>query len=267
MPMSAIRMTLILLGLAITPAISGQPRFEVASIRPATPPAAGAGATRIHGGPGSSDPGLATFGNVDLFSLTTMAYGIKRHQLSAPDWMNNSRFDITARVPAGATTDDYRLMLQALLAERFKLTLHHEQKEMQIEELVVAKNGPKLKESPPDATPPVEDGLQPPSHAGLPPGFRGAVNLVLVKASTDKLAALLSGLFDQPVIDHTGLTGRYDITLHALAGSNPPNADAADAPPPIIDALQEQLGLKLVSKKSAVDVLVVDHIEKTPTEN
>jgi uncharacterized protein (TIGR03435 family) len=253
---------LILLGLAIAPGISGQPRFEVASIRPAD-----SGATRIHGGPGSSDPGLATFENVDLFSLATMAYGIKRHQLSAPDWMSTARFNITARVPAGATTDDYRLMLQGLLADRFKLALHYEQKEMQISELVVAKNGPKLKESAPGATGPPEDGLQPPSHTGLPPGFHGAVNLVLAKASIDKLAALLSGLFEQPVIDRTGLTGRYDITLHALAGSNPPNADTADAPPPIIDALQEQLGLKLVLKKSVVDVLVVDHIEKTPTEN
>jgi uncharacterized protein (TIGR03435 family) len=266
--MPAIRMTtLILAGLAIASAISGQPRFEVASIRPATPPAPGAGTSRIHGGPGSSDPGLATFENVDLFSLTTMAYGIRRHQLSAPDWLSTTRFDITARVPPGATTEDYRLMLQGLLAERFKLTLHHEQKEIQVAELVVAKNGPKLKESPPDATPPVENGLQPPSQASLPPGFHGAVNLVLVKAPMERLASLLSGLFDQPVIDSTGLTGRYDITLHALAGSNPPNADTANAPPPIIDAIQEQLGLKLVSKKSVVDILVIDHMEKTPTPN
>jgi uncharacterized protein (TIGR03435 family) len=138
---------------------------------------------------------------------------------------------------------------------------------MRIEELVVAKNGPKLKESSPNATGPPEDGLEPPSHTGLPPGFHGAVNLVLAKASMDKLAALLSGLFDQPVIDRTGLTGLYDITLHALAGSNPPSVDAPNAPPPLIDALQEQLGLKLVSKKLLVDVLVVDHIEQTPTEN
>jgi uncharacterized protein (TIGR03435 family) len=197
-----------------------------------------------------------------------MAYGIRRYQLVAPDWMSTTRFNITARVPAGSTTDEYRLMLQGLLAERFKLTLHHEQKEVQIAGLVVGKNGPKLKESAPDSTPPVEDGLQPPSpRAGPPPGYHGAVNLNLPKISMERFAALLSGLYDQPVINGTGLTGRYDVTLHALVGPNPPSPDAANAPLPLIDAVQEQLGLKLVSKKSLVDILVVDHMEKTPTEN
>jgi uncharacterized protein (TIGR03435 family) len=269
MPLPAGRITsLLLLSLAIAPGISGQPRFEVASIRPAPPPVPGRGAPIVRGGPGSSDPGLAAFENIDLFSLTTMAYGIRRYQLVAPDWMSTTRFNITARVPAGATTDDYRLMLQGLLTERFKLTLRHEQKEMQIAELVVAKNGPKLKESEPDPSAPVPDGLQPPSpRAGPPPGYHGAVNLTLPKESMERFAALLSGLYDQPVIDGTGLTGLYDVTLHALVGSNPPSPDAPNAPLPLIDAIQEQLGLKLMSKKAAVDVLVVDNMEKTPTEN
>jgi uncharacterized protein (TIGR03435 family) len=244
--------------------MSAQPRFEAAAIRPAPVPAP----TVIHGGPGSSDPGLATFENIDLFSLTAMAYGIRRYQLVAPDWMSTTRFNITARVPTGATIDDYRLMLQNLLAERFKLALHREQKEMQVAELVVAKTGPKLKESPPDPSAPVPDGLQPPSpRAGPPPGYHGAVNLNLPKVSMERFAALLSGLYDQPVIDRTGLIGIYDVKLHALAGANPPAVDAPNAPPPLIDAVQEQLGLKLVSKKSPVDVLVVDHMEKTSTEN
>ena len=255
--------TPILLGLASVPVMSGQPRFEVASIGPAGP-----GTSRIHGGPGSSDPGLATFENVDLFSLTTMAYGISRYQLSAPDWLSTTRFNITARVPASATTNEYRLMLQGLLTERFKLALHHERKEMQIAELVVAKNGPKLKESAPDPSAPVPDGLQPPPpRAGPPPGYHGAVNLNLPRESMERFAALLSGLYDQPVIDGTELTGLYDVTLRALVGSNPTTVDAPNAPLPLIDAVQEQLGLKLVSKKSSVDVLVVDHMEKTPTEN
>jgi uncharacterized protein (TIGR03435 family) len=254
-----VMMSLLLLSVAM----AAQPRFEAASIRPVE-----SGAPYIRGGPGSSDPGLATFENVDLFSLTAMAYGIRRYQLSSPDWMSNSRFNITARVPAGSTVDEYRLMLQGLLAERFKLTLHHEQKEMQIAELVVAKNGPKLKQSEPDSSAPVPDGLQPPSpRAGPPPGYHGAVNLNLPKVSMEKFAALLSGLYDQPVIDGTGLTGLYDVKLQALAGANPPISDVPNSPMPLIDAVQEQLGLKLVSKKSLVDVLVVDHIEKTPTEN
>lgn len=257
----------IFLSLLIATGISAQPRFEAAAIKPAPPPAPGI-RTIVHGGPGSSDPTLATLENIDLFSLTAMAYGIRRHQLSAPDWTESARFTITARIPARATVDDYRLMLQSLLSERFSLRFHHEQKEIQIADLVVAKNGPKLKESEPGATPQSEGGLQPPPpRGGPPPGYHGPFNLNLRTISMEQFSAMLSGLFDQPVIDSTGLTGRYDFTLHALVGSNPPSVDAPNAPPPLIDAVQEQLGLKLVSKKAPVDVLVVDHMEKTPTEN
>lgn len=257
----------ILLGLLIATAISAQPRFEAASIKPAPPPAPGVN-TIVRGGPGTSDPTLATLENIDLFSLTAMAYGIQRHQLSASGWMATTRFTITARIPPGSTVGDYRLMLQTLLAERFKLAFHREQKEMQIADLVLAKNGPKLKESEPGSTPRSEGGLQPPPpRGGPPPGYHGPFNLNLRAISMEQFSAMLSGLYDQPVIDNTGLTGLYDFTLRALVGSNPPNPDAPNAPPPLIDAVQEQLGLKLVSKKSPVDVLVVDHMEKTPTDN
>ncbi len=248
--------------------VEAQPpaRFEVASIKPSPPPVPGKGAPIVHGGPGSSDPGLATFENIDLLSLIAMAYGVNRHQLAGPDWLGGARFNITARVPAFATVGEYREMLQSLLAERFRLAIHHEQREVQIAELVVAKNGPKLKESAVD--PPAADGLQPPPpRAGPPPGYHGPVSLTLSNESMERFAARLSGLFDQPVIDNTGLSGRYDITLRALVGSNPPAADDVNATPTLMDAVQTQLGLKLVPKKSLVDVLVVDHVEKTPTEN
>jgi len=244
-----------------------QPAFDVASVKPAPPPAPGRGATVVGGGPGSSDPGLATLENIDLFSLVTMAYGVKRYQLSAPEWLSTARFNITARVPQGATTDQYRLMLQALLAERFKLALHRDHKEIQIFELVVGKNGPKMKESAVDPAAAANDGLQPPPpRAGPPPGFHGPLNLALTKQSMERFAALLSGLFDQPVENNTGLTGSYDIQLRALVGSNPPDIDAANSPPSLLDAVQE-LGLKLEPKKGLVDILVIDHVEKTPTEN
>jgi uncharacterized protein (TIGR03435 family) len=256
-----------LLAVLIATSLAAQPRFEAAAIKPGPPPAPGIN-TIARGGPGSSDPALATLENIDLFSLTAMAYGIQRYQLSAPGWMSTARFTITARIPAGSTVGDYRVMLQNLLAERFGLTLHHEQKEIQIADLVVAKNGPRLKESAPDLTAPVPNGLQPPPpKGGPPPGYNGPFNLNLKRASMEQFTAMLSGLFDQPVIDATGLTGRYDITLYALVGANPPNPDTTNAPLPLIDAVQEQLGLKLISKKSTVDVIVIDHIEKTPTEN
>ena len=222
----------------------------------------------VRGGPGSSDAGLATFGNIDLSSLVAMAYGIRHYQLVAPDWMSTARFNITARVPQGATLDQYRLMLQDLLTRRFGMTLHWDKKELQVLELVVGKNGPKMKESAINPASIADDGLQPPARrAGPPPGYHGPVNMAVNGLSMERLAALLSGLVDQPVEDGTELKGDYDIQFRALVGSNPPAADAVDSPRGIIDAVQEQLGLKLVPKKGLVDVVIVDRTEKVPTVN
>lgn len=243
-----------------------QPSFEVASVKPAAPLPPGKGGFIVHGGPGSADPGLATFANIDLFSLIAMAYGIQRHQLLSPDWLTQTRFDIVARVPANTTPDEYRVMLQALLADRFKLILHREQRELQVYELEVAKSGTKLKEFPIDAAD-VNDGLKPPPPLSSPPlGYQGAVNVVLGKASMQRLANVLSGLIVEPVTDGTGLKGNYDVKLRALVAGHSAGV-AANSEPDLFEALQEQLGLKLVRKKSPTAILVVDHIEKTPTEN
>ena len=125
-------------------------QFEVASVKPAAPPAPGRSASStVRGGPGSSDPALARIENIDLFSLVAMAYGIQRSQLTGPAWLDSARFDINARIPPGATTEQYRLMLQNLLNERFNLELHHEIKELFFYEMTVAKNGPAVKPAPP----------------------------------------------------------------------------------------------------------------------
>jgi uncharacterized protein (TIGR03435 family) len=247
-------------GVALT-----QNSFEVASIKPSAPDRGGASVVR--GGPGSSDPGLARLENIDLTSLMTMAFGVKRYQVSAPDWMGSARFDIWARVPAGATVDQYQVMLQNLLSRRFELSLHYEQKEIQTYDLVVGKNGPKMKAAEPD--PETNDGLQPPAPraGGPPPGYHGPVNLNYPKISMDRFAALLSGLLGQPINDGTELKGNYEVKLRALTGANPPDAVANNAPPSIFDAVQEQLGLRLVPVKRVADVMVVDRIDKTPTEN
>jgi uncharacterized protein (TIGR03435 family) len=252
------------------------PQFEVASVKPSPPPASGrSAAIVVRGGPGSSDPALARFDNIDLFSLVTMAYGIGRYQLSGPEWLSTARFDINARIPQGATRDQYRLMLQNLLAERFKLALHHETKEIPIYELVVAKNGSKLKESPVDPYSP-DAGLQPPTRwSSPPPGAANAGGVIPhTKRPIEWLLAMLSGLLGQPVTDATGLKGEYDIQLRwsgtglqPPVASDTPGAAAADSGLTLFEAVQEQLGLKLVQKKAPFDVLVIDHIEKVPTEN
>jgi uncharacterized protein (TIGR03435 family) len=239
--------------------------FDVVSVKPTSPDTRGAPA--VSGGPGSSDPALVTMRNIDLFTLVTMAWGIKRYQVSAPEWMSSARFDVTARLKPDATVDQYRAMIRSLLTERFGLTFHHEQKEIRIYDLVISKNGSKLKEVDADAAA-APDGLQPPPpRAGPPPGYHGPLNLALPKEPMDKFAALLSGLLDQPVEDATGLKGVYDVKLHALVGSNPTDASAENPMPSLFDAVQDQLGLRLAPRKDMIEVLVIDHAEKTPEEN
>jgi uncharacterized protein (TIGR03435 family) len=203
-----------------------------------------------------------------------MAYGIQSFQLKGPDWLGNTRFDVNARVPPGATRDQYHLMLQNLLAERFKLALHHETKEVTTYDLVVAKGGPKLKEAAVDPNAP-DPGLQPPpSVPSPPPGYTGPVYMGISRQTMERLAAMLAAQLGLPVTDATGLKGHYDGgPLHwSPSGANLSASDASDdaavdSQPALLQAVQEQLGLKLLPKKGQIDVLVIDHIEKVPTEN
>jgi uncharacterized protein (TIGR03435 family) len=287
------------LSLAQTPASA---TFEVASIKPAAPQEMGRMMVGMRGGPGTPDPTQATFTNVSLTMLVQMAYDVRDFQVTAPAWMDSTRFDIQAKVPAGATRDDFRTMLRNLLAERFKLAAHKETKEANIYALIVGKNGPKLKESPQEA-PPATDGaapgggniaVGPPQRDknGFPMLRGGRGNMMLLNpngrlqmvgghAKMAQLAGNLSGQLGRPVIDMTGLTGEYDyqleFTREGLAGPRglpppppgalPAPADNGEAGPSIFTALQEQLGLKLDSRKGPVDLIVVDSAEKTPTEN
>ena len=227
----------------------------------------------MRGGPGSSAPGLATFENVDLFSLVTMAYGLQRYQLSGPEWLGSARFEINARLAPGTTREQYRQMLQSLLAERFQLTTHSEQREIAAYELILSKGGSNLKPSSPQLVI-ADDGLQPPPLGGTPPpGYNGPVILRLRGRSMEEIAALLASHLGRPVIDNTGLTGRYDLDLRWSGLQAPPSnmtepaGSAVPSSEPTLFDVVQQLGLKLVPKKFSTAVLVIDHIAKTPREN
>ena len=275
--------------------------FEVASIKPSSPPGGNGGPMLVGmtGGPGSRDPGRFTCSNCSLSNLVTQAFDIQRFQLTGPSWLDSERFDITAKIPDGATKEQFRLMQRDLLTERFKLTLHHETKEMPLYELVIGKNGPKLKESvegpePPSATPP--PGAGPPKidkdgYPILPAGrgmmmmmMNGRARLQFGNQTMEQFVRMLSGQVGRPVTDATGLKSKYDLTLSwvpenmGMAGRGglapPPEGGAPlpslpdrDTGPTLFGALQEQLGLKLEQKKGPVDILVIDHLEKVPTEN
>lgn len=254
--------------------------FEVASVKPSGPQSI----RGWEGGPGSKDPERYSFGSVALEELITRAYGLTDYQqVSDSGWLPHQSFDLAVKVPPGTNEEQFQKMLQNLLIERFKLVVHHETREFPVYDLVAAKNGPKLKES--AATPAPAPETAPPGGVDkdgfpiLPPGRPGAGmrmgpgQITHWRAQQQPIATLANMLrgptaAGRVVIDKTGLTGRYDFTLYydMRAPGLPPSTD--DDPAPILaDALQQQLGLKLVEAKAPFDVIVIDHAEKVPTEN
>ena len=279
--------------------------FEVATVRPAPPITGGAVRIGIKGGPGTNDPGRVAYDGVTLKMLLQNAYGVKSYQISGPAWLDTERYDVVAKVPDGATKEQSNVMLQNLLIERFGLKFHRETKELPLYELTVAKNGLKMKPSAPasaDSGPlPLPAGPPPTGKDGfpqLPPGRPGAmmmmrpggVHMAASMRSLPQLADMFGNQLGFPVIDRTGLSGNYDFTLDfapepgqgPMPGLPPPPppqgggdsgpgrgglaGDTSDAPS-LLTAVQEQLGLKLEKKKGPLDILIIDHAEKTPAEN
>ena len=183
---------------------------------------------------------MVRYSNITLVNLLANAYHIDSARISGPAWIDETPYDIQAKLPAGTPKDQVPGMLKTLLTERFKLTVHKEMKEQKAYLLVVGKNGPKLKDGRPDGG----------QNQMLPGRLMGA-NMPM-----GMLAALLSRFAGYPVVDKTGLPGAYDIDLKVAKD----NSDVAAA-------LQEQLGLKLETGKAPVETLVIDRAEKVPIEN
>jgi len=281
----------------LTAALQAQ-KFDVASIKPTTfPRPDGSGRlvlARTTGGPGTSDPGRIHYPYGNLRRLLLDAYQLKDLQLSGPDWMASATFDISATMPPSTTKEQFRVMLQNLLVDRFRIALHRENREVAAYSLVIAKGGMKLQEpkpilAQPDPPAPPADGPMvltatksgsdgfppvsfPPGHSGIMAvrNPSGQARIVAQLETPQGLADLLSSLLEKPVADATSLTGKYDFVVSFSSGTSASpeaTAAAADPWPDLFAALQSQLGLKLEPGKSTVQVLVIDHIEKTPTDN
>jgi uncharacterized protein (TIGR03435 family) len=214
--------------------------FEVASIKPAPPPTPDAQG-RIFlrgpsGGPGTKDPGRISYPYMSLKNLLMTAYDVKNYQISGPAWLDTERFDLTATMPPDTTKEQFRIMLQNLLIERFKMTVHKDSKELPMYSLVVNKGGPKLKETalkpttndsdgpglpPPPMGPPKigPDGFPVmPAEMSQRPGMPmmmmpGRARLMATAQSMQDLANRLTAQMNRPVIDNTGLTAKYDFVL------------------------------------------------------
>jgi uncharacterized protein (TIGR03435 family) len=278
--------------------LAAGPEFDVASIKPSTPSRDGRIFVGCKGGPGSTDPVSFSCQNMSLANLITLAYALAPYQFSAPPWLSGERFDINVKIPERTAKEDFVLMQRNLLAERFQLTIHHETKEMAQYNLVLANNGPKFKEAAPAASPSPASPRDTPPAPGqiqkdkdgfpiLPAGRAGMImtpgraRWQAVGQTMEQITRTLSVQAAAPVRDLTGLTGKYDFTLSwnpepareqssplpsAKGGLDAP-APEADYAPSLFDAVQGQLGLRLEKKRAAVDMLVVDHVEKVPTEN
>src|SRR6185312_4345924 len=149
--------------------------FEVASVKPAAPPSAnGRGMIMFRapsGGPGTKDPGRINYPFISLKNLLMNAYDVKNYQITGPGWLDTERFDINATMPPETTKEQFRVMLQNLLAERFKVAIHRESKELPAYVLTVGKGGPKMKESDPVATAADGDPSLPPPPPPSPPAM------------------------------------------------------------------------------------------------
>jgi uncharacterized protein (TIGR03435 family) len=247
-------------------------QFEVASVKPAAPDSRG---MRCAGGPGTSDPGSLNCENYSLSFLVMMSYNLRGFQLSAPGWMDTARFDVVAKIPPGADTQQFRLMQQRLLAERFGLKVHFEKRDATVYDLTVSKSGAKFKESQEPAAAKPAAAWRPP--AGGPPKTTMA-HVNLKGESVAELANFLSNQLGQPVLDATGRDGRYDFAFSFLmepggraagpgVSNNVSNGSEPEFGISLIDAVRDQLGLRLEKKRGQVDVLVVDHAERLPIEN
>lgn len=226
-------------------------RFEVASVKRAPPPP-----DRNFSSSMRVDPGRLFCRNVSLRKLIVNSYEVKDYQVNGPEWMDSELYDIDAAVPPGTSGDQLLVMLQNLLADRFRLTLHREMRQMSVYALVVAKSGAKL-------------------HAGSGMGGTTASPGKIRGDSVPirNLVQALSRQMDLPVVDMTDLRGTYNFTLEWTPDTRPDaggrGAATADVTPgsSIFTAIQDQLGLKLEPRKEPQEILVVDRLEKTPTEN
>ena len=259
-------------------AASAPVAFEVASVKPSGPQSK----RGSDGGPGSKDPTRYSFGLASLLDLISTAYHVDYFQVSSPAPLDRQRFDLVAKVPEGATKQQFRVMLQNLLAERFDLKVHLETREFNAYEMVVAKTGLKLKEAVPGETTAPPEAPASPGDIGWPKlapnvsrivaqnSLSGGYNLVRLKAQMEPLSILANfplTLDNVPVVDKTGLTGKYSFTLEyttEIPGGNP---DAPPVAPTVFTAVQQQLGLQLVPKKLPFGVVVVESFNKLPTEN
>jgi uncharacterized protein (TIGR03435 family) len=226
-----------------------------------------------------------------IFAYKLTPTQVQSVQTQLPKWASTARYDIEARAAGNPTKDQYRLMMQALLADRFKLAIHFETKQVPVYALVMdkpGKFGPQFRQHPPDSpcstATPTGQGPAATQTDGFPEICGAFVGVQASNAGRIKLGArnvpmaMIATTFsiqgfgvDRPVVDKTGLTGTFDIVIEftpQINGPLPPGAtfQPDESGPTFLEAMKEQLGLRLDKQTAPIDSIVVDHIEQ-PSEN
>lgn len=219
------------------------PSFDVATIKANR---TGSGSSN---GPYLSNARLVAQ-NASLKHILEVAYGLSALEIVGPDWLDTERFDLAGKMPEGAAGSDFMPMLQTLLKERFRLRAHSQEREMPVYDLTVAKGGFKLT-------------IFDPAHIPGPPPRNGAQSMIIGPMTMPQFAKALTGAAGRPVVDRTGLDGRY----YCAVTFGPLGVDPKEEPVDIFAAVQQQLGLKLEANRALLRILVIDQIERSPSEN
>ena len=272
-------------------------RFASASVKQVTAPPPYRAGWNVPLGPGDVYPpnrGNFSGRSLPLVSYILFAYKITPNQerflnSQLPKWVTTDRFDIMAHADGNPTKDQMRLMMQALLADRFKLTAHYEIRQVPVYELVLDKPGelgPLLQRHPDDAPCPTSMESPPPDtkqpqfadmrfpltcggFLDMPASVPGRTRSGARNVTMELIASSMGGGLDRPVVDKTGLTGRFDVAAEFIPrsdGARPSGAKSQPVPdgPTFVQALKEQLGLRLEAKVDPVEFLIVDYIEQLP---
>ena len=223
-----------------------RPAYEVASVKLNTTGSSSSGT--------DGSPGQIVMTNLAIERLVERAYGVTPPQVIGPEWLGAVRVDVAAKYPPNATAADHVAMLRTLLEDRFKIEVHRETRQMNGYALVPAKSGFKLK--------PVTGCEQDTDHGG------GRVQTLSARCtSLSTLAELFSRYLGIVVQDKTGIEGAFDFALKWTNQDAKPGSKELDTVPTAFEALPDAMGLRLQPQKVSVEVVVVDHIERAPTEN
>lgn len=240
-------------------AAGAKPKFDVVTVKPSDPNRPGKLFTM-------KGRHILTI-NTTVDDMISMAYGVHVKQIiGAPDWFASEKFDVDG-VPdteGQPNSDQFKLLVQDVLAQRFGVKFHHDKRELPVYALTVAKGGPKMNVT-------INKPTDPRNFI-----FRGLGKLMVTNSTMEDVCHGLQGaVMNKPVVDHTGLTDRYDFNLNwtpdqsqfaQMGAPIPPPSEDPNAPPSLYTVLQEQLGLKLEPTKAEADVMVIDHAEK-PSAN